>query len=61
MNKQTKANRKIGKQTKVIKGTGSFEWKDLEIFKGRPCVTDFAKKTSNPMNKRKSPWRGAKV
>jgi hypothetical protein len=56
MNKQTKAYRKLGLSVVVNKGTGGASSKPFDVFKGKPCITGFGK--GNPMNKRKSPWRG---
>lgn len=47
-NKNSKAKRKLASKA----GTD---------FHGRPCITSFAQKDKNPENKRKSPWKGAKV
>ncbi len=33
---------------------------EAPIFKGQPCQTAFSARESNPMNKRKSAWQGAK-
>lgn len=56
-NKQTKAYRKLGLSTKnsgaEFGGTKSFD-----KFEGKPCITDFSRKASNPQNKRTSPWKG---
>ena len=32
--------------------------KESTCFLGSPCITDFSKKSENPSNKRKSPWKG---
>ena len=58
MNKQTKAYRKLGLSTKVVKGSGYAEVKSFEQFEGRMCLTDFKDREKNKQNKRKSPWRG---
>jgi hypothetical protein len=31
------------------------------VFRGKPCITSFSRRDENPMNKRTSPWRGAKL
>ena len=59
MNKQTKAYRKLGLSTKVVKGSGYAEVKSFEKFEGRECITAFDCKDKNKQNKRTSPWRGA--
>lgn len=57
-NRQTRSLRKKGYGTKVIKGASDgLSFHHLDIFKGKPCVTDFKNKDQNPMNKRKSPKR----
>lgn len=67
MRKTVRAYRKQGYCRKMIKGSSSDKGKlngslavdtPLEIFKGKPCLTDFRDKAQNPMNKRRSPWRG---
>ena len=60
MNKQTKAYRKLGLSTKVVKGTGGFQMKSFEIFEGRNCITDFESKAKNPQNRKTSPWKRTK-
>jgi hypothetical protein len=63
MNKQTRAYKKAGFARKVVKGASSDKKNqngglavdvEVEIFKGRPCLTSFADKAKNPMNRRKS-------
>jgi hypothetical protein len=67
MRKTVKSYRKHGYCRKVIKGSRSDHGKlngslavdqPLEIFKGKPCLTDFRDKAKNPQNKRRSAWRG---
>jgi len=55
-NKQTKAYRKLGLSTKNT-GAELTSINSFEIFKGRPCLTDFKDKDKNPANKRKSAHR----
>jgi hypothetical protein len=55
-NKQTKAYRKLGLSTKNT-GAALTSINSFEIFKGRPCLTDFKDKEKNPQNKRKSAHR----
>lgn len=58
-NRQTKAYRKLGIATSNG-GAQVGTMKNFEIFKGKPCITDFRSKDKNPMNKRKSPWKGCR-
>ena len=69
MRGSVRAWRKLGICHKVMKGqssdigelNGGFaQQQKVEIFKGRHCVTPFALRKENPMNRRKSAWRGAK-
>lgn len=68
MRHTVKAFRKLGYCRRVVKGSASDVGalngsmavdQKLEIFKGRPCITDFNRKDENPQNKRKGPWKGA--
>lgn len=59
-NKQTRAYRKLGLSTKVVKGFGYAQTKPFEKFKGKLCVTSFKDKEKNPENKRTSRWMGGR-
>lgn len=34
---------------------------EAPVFRGKECITEFALREKNPMNKRKSEWRGARA
>lgn len=60
MNKQTRKYKNLGLAVKTVKGTNSINVISCEKFEGKYCYTDFKDRHKNPMNKRNSPWRGAK-
>ena len=65
MRHTVRSARKAGWCRKVIKGAQAENGsgskavdQELEIFKGKECITSFARRDENPMNKRRSAWRG---
>jgi hypothetical protein len=57
MNKQTRRLREFGIST--INNGPTHAEKPFDIFKGKECISEFALREKNPMNKRKSAWEGA--
>lgn len=67
-NASTREHRQLGLARKMVKGqpdpdhrtSGYTVTIEAPIFKGKACQTAFSARESNPMNKRKSAWKGAK-
>lgn len=57
MNKNTRYLRKFGRSG--VNSGPSHSEVAFEVFKGKECISEFALREKNPMNKRKSAWEGA--